>query len=556
MLTIVNLMQTQGVPQALSRAIAGGSDESAAWRAALHVQTVASAGGFLLLALSAPVLASVLDDQRLLSGLLIAALAVPSYALFATLGGVLNGRRDFARQARMNAIYAAARVVCVLGLAFAFQFGGAIAGYAVAPLIASAAVFSLRPRGDGRAPFDWHALVRFALPNIGLALALTAIMSVDLLFVKGIVPDDATAGIYAAAQNAARLTYFVIIPAGLVLFPAMADAMASHDRPRQRVLVGDGIEGAVAVVLGLVAVMTGARVLLLDLAFGPAYEGAATAFELLAPALGFLALAYTLASLLTGSGHPHPPMRVAAAALLLQLVLEYPLTKAYGMTGAALGTLIAATLCMLGQGLLVRSRFGTFGDVSGSRACWWRPAARTRSPRWRRRGSTCSRSASPPPPSTRCWWWRSGSCRGASSASARPESGRPPGRRDRCHRHPGPGFRAGRPDHLEVHVGVPGRPGRERERVVLLRRSHGDLPERHAVGADGDGQPRLRRLPSGSGARRRARARPARSRPPPPSAGRRPGRARRIPVTVPAHAPGRPRPSPPGPARPGGGDDR
>ena len=305
-----------------------------------------------------------LDDQRLLSGLLIAALAVPSYALFATLGGVLNGRRDFARQARMNAIYAAARVVCVLGLALAFQFGGAIAGYAVAPLIASAAVFSLRPRGDGRAPFDWHALVRFALPNIGLALALTAIMSVDLLFVKGIVPDDATAGIYAAAQNAARLTYFVIIPAGLVLFPAMADAMASHDRPRQRVLVGDGIEGAVAVVLGLVAVMTGARVPLLDLAFGPAYEGAATAFELLAPALGFLALAYTLASLLTGSGHPHPPMRVAAAALLLQLAIEYPLTSAYGMTGAALGTLIAATLCMLGQGLLVRSRFGTFGDVS------------------------------------------------------------------------------------------------------------------------------------------------------------------------------------------------
>jgi O-antigen/teichoic acid export membrane protein len=364
LLTIVNLMQTQGVPQALSRAIAGGSDEAAAWRAALHVQTVASAGGFVLLAVSAPILASVLDDERLLSGLLIAALAVPSYALFATLGGVLNGRRDFARQARMNAVYAAARVVCVLGLALMFQFGGAIAGYAIAPLIAFAAVFSSRPRGDGKAPFDWHALVRFALPNIGLALALTAIMSVDLLFVKGIVPDDATAGVYAAAQNAARLTYFVIIPAGIVLFPAMAEAMASGDKPRQRILVGDGIEGAVAVVLWIVAVMAGARVPLLDLLFGPAYEGAATAFELLAPALGCIALAYTLASLLTGSGHPHPPMRVAAAALALQLAIEYPLTSAYGMSGAALGTLIASTVCLLGQGLLVRARFGTYGDAS------------------------------------------------------------------------------------------------------------------------------------------------------------------------------------------------
>ena len=362
LLTIVNLMQTQGVPQALSRSIAGGSDEVGAWRAALRVQAVASTGGIVLLALSAPVLASVLDDDRLLPGLLIASLAVPSYALFASIGGVLNGRRDFVRQARMNAVYAAARVVCVLGLAVAFKFSGAIAGYAIAPLIAFAAVISARPRGPLEAGFDWRPLVRFALPNIGLALALTAIMSIDLLFVKGVITDDATAGIYAAAQNAARLTYFIIIPAGIVLFPAMAEAMASGDRIRQRILVGDGVEGAVSVVLVIVAVMAGARVPLLDLAFGTAYEGAATAFELLAPALGCLALSYTLASLLTGSGHPHPPMVIAAAALLVQVVIEYPLTHAYGMTGAALGTLIAAAGCLVGQIIVVRRRLGTFAD--------------------------------------------------------------------------------------------------------------------------------------------------------------------------------------------------
>ncbi len=364
LLTIVNLMQTQGVPQALSRSIAGGSNEAGAWRAALHVQAVASTGGLVLLIVSAPVLASVLHDDRLLAGLTIAALAVPSYALFATIGGVLNGRRDFVNQAKMNAVYAAARVVCVLGLAVAFKFSGAIAGYAIAPLIAFVAVVARRPRGDRDVEFDWRPLVRFALPNIGLALALTAIMSIDLLFVKGLIANDDTAGIYAAAQNAARLTYFVIIPAGIVLFPAMAEAMASGDRIRQRILVGDGIEGAVAVVLVIVAVMAGARVPLLDLAFGNAYEGASTAFELLAPALGCLALSYTLASLLTGSGHPHPPMVIAAAALLVQVVVEYPLTHAYGMTGAALGTLIAAGACLAGQIIVVRWRLGTFADLT------------------------------------------------------------------------------------------------------------------------------------------------------------------------------------------------
>jgi O-antigen/teichoic acid export membrane protein len=142
----------------------------------------------------------------------------------------------------------------------------------------------------------------------------------------------------------------------------MAEAMASGDRARQRLLVGDGIEGAVSVVLVIVAVMAGARVPLLDLAFGDAYEGASTAFELLAPALGCLALSYTLASLLTGSGHPHPPMAIAASALLVQVAIEYPLTSAYGMTGAALGTLIAAAGCLVGQIVVVRWRLGTFGD--------------------------------------------------------------------------------------------------------------------------------------------------------------------------------------------------
>jgi stage V sporulation protein B len=364
LLTIVNLMQTQGVPQALSRSIAAGADEHGAWRTALRIQGVASTGGMILLVVSAPILASVLDDDRLLSGLLIAAAAVPSYAIFATIGGVLNGRRDFVRQARMNAVYATARVVCVIGLALVFDLAGALVGFALAPVIAALGLLSARPRGKSAGTFDWRPLVRFALPSIGLALALTATMSVDLLFVKGIISDDDIAGIYAAAQNAARLTYFVIIPAGVVLFPAMAEAIASRDHARQRVLVADGIEGAITVVLLLVAVMAGARIPLLDLAFGSAYEGASTAFELLAPALGCLALAYTLASLMTGSGRPHPPMVVAAVALVLQVAIEYPLTRAYGMSGAALGTLIAAAACLVGQAVLVARSFGSLGDPS------------------------------------------------------------------------------------------------------------------------------------------------------------------------------------------------
>jgi len=46
------------------------------------------------------------------------------------------------------------------------------------------------------------------------------------------------------------------------------------------------------------------------------------------------------------------------------VIVEYPLTNAYGMTGAALGTLIAAAGCLVGQVVVARRRLGTVGDPS------------------------------------------------------------------------------------------------------------------------------------------------------------------------------------------------
>jgi len=57
-------------------------------------------------------------------------------------------------------------------------------------------------------------------------------------------------------------------------------------------------------------------------------------------------------------------MKIAASALLVQVIVEYPLTNAYGMTGAALGTLIAASACLVGLVVVVRRRLGTVGDPS------------------------------------------------------------------------------------------------------------------------------------------------------------------------------------------------
>ncbi len=97
-LTAANLTQTQGVPYALSKGLAEGrTDVGALWTAAVRVQRVASVLGVGVFVVLAPVVALVLDDQQLLWGLLLAALAIPGYASYATWSGYLNGVQAFRR---------------------------------------------------------------------------------------------------------------------------------------------------------------------------------------------------------------------------------------------------------------------------------------------------------------------------------------------------------------------------------------------------------------------------------------------------------------------------
>ncbi len=152
-LSLVNLTQTQGVPNALAQRIAADPGSAAAvWRAATAVQWRASAAGAVLLAVLAPVLAPALGEHRLLVGLLLAALAVPGYGAFSQIGGYLQGRRSFGAYAATLGGYSVVRLVLVLAALELAGVDGAVVAIAVAPLVIVAAAWRLVPHGAGPRP--------------------------------------------------------------------------------------------------------------------------------------------------------------------------------------------------------------------------------------------------------------------------------------------------------------------------------------------------------------------------------------------------------------------
>ena len=156
------------------------------------------------------------------------------------------------------------------------------------------------------------------------------------------------------------MPYFLLLPAGIVLFPSVADVARGGDRERLATLVRAGFEGAVAVVVPFVAVLAAAPGPALDLLVGHRYAAAAGALRLLAIAMGLLALAYALGSVLGGAGHGRQATTIAAAALVVEVALAAVLARRDGLTGAAAATAIATGLAALGLGLETWHRLGSF----------------------------------------------------------------------------------------------------------------------------------------------------------------------------------------------------
>ncbi len=189
---------------------------------------------------------------------------------------------------------------------------------------------------------------------------LTALLSVDLLVVRGATLGRAAheADLYAAAENVARVPYYLALALAAVLFPAAAAAIGRADAGAVARLVGDGIEGAVVVVLPVAAILAAAAHPLVRLFFPAALAGSARPLQLLAPAFGLLAVAGVLSAIANGAGRQGQAMVAAAIAVGIQLALGLVLARHHGGVGVAVATLIACAACLAGQAAIVRRLAG------------------------------------------------------------------------------------------------------------------------------------------------------------------------------------------------------
>jgi stage V sporulation protein B len=319
---------------------------------------------------------------HLLGPILVAAIVVLGYSLYAPLVGALNGRNLLVRQAFLDTVYATGRTLAMLvGGWLLVRQGlgptGAMGGMALASLLiipAAAYLAGLGKPGPG-APTAADYL-RFIAPVALGQLFLNTLMQSDISLLgyfatqsalgAGLTGDevaraaDRSAAIYKSCQLYSFLPYQLLISINFVLFPRLAAAHKKGDAAEVSLYVQNGLRLGYLLAGGMVAVIFGLGPSLLRLTF-PAdiADHGGTTLRTLAVGQGAFALYGVLANILTSLGKERWTMALNALATAV-LVLFAALLVPGSAVGApiaertAIATSLALGLVLVAGAVLVR----------------------------------------------------------------------------------------------------------------------------------------------------------------------------------------------------------
>ena len=352
-----------GLPAALTGQVAAaGSDAARIAGSGMLLGAITYLQLFAGFWLAAPALAGALnvaDGPRLFR---IAALDIPFYGLLFVGNAILNGRQRFTAAALVTTIYALAKAVGIVGLAwYGISIGGAllvnVAASAIGLLVGVLAAHGELGRADRAA---MRATIRLALPLSvrGVASQLLAVIGLWALGVSAaMVPPDAV-GQYAAALSIGRVPIILALGSGSVVVASVAAAVARGAPDEARQVLADTIRLMLMLLLPAAAVTVVDGASLTTLLFGAAYAAAGPLLAVLFIGQGIgMTLLMILSAALVGLGAMAALLRANLGGLAVTILL-LPLILPLGALGAAVATAAGCLTGVLLAGGAVRRRLG------------------------------------------------------------------------------------------------------------------------------------------------------------------------------------------------------
>ncbi len=354
LMTMVNLILSTGIPQAVSKYVAHqDGNELHVKKTAQNMKLTFSLVLFLIYYYFADQLAIMLNDPGLTPYLRLSSLIVPAYALQALYIGYFNGLKEYGKQSLMVILYSVFKVVFILGFAVtSYALYGAITGF----IISSVAVFALgfffvrstdkkfQSSSNKSTLISARTILDFATPIIFYSVATNLIMSFDLFFVKAYL-TDMDVGIYSAVSTISKVPFYIIAGIYGALFPAISSMSVHNDRSQMTMHIIRSVKYSMLVLVPSTLFVVIFSKQVLSFLFSEQYSAGSTSLGVLTIGMGFFGLFSLFTTVINGIGQPRVSMFMSLIVLVLDIFLNQLFIPSYGVVGAAMATCIS---CLMG----------------------------------------------------------------------------------------------------------------------------------------------------------------------------------------------------------------
>lgn len=357
LVTVINLTQTAGLPQAVSKYVSSYPEKSEAiYKTGLSLQIISTSLVSLLFFIFSGTLAYLLKDPTLTPYLQLAAVIFPFYGLFALLTGYYNGLHQFGKQAYIHIIYSIVKIITIVVLAFFFNLYGVVLGFILSPLISLLAKFHLPQKTE--IWFPYKKLILFSLPLIAVAICTNLLQSIDLFFIKALLHSDKITGFYTANQNIAEIPFFALTALSSVLFPSISRHISQNQHDQAKNLITKALRFCLIILMPSVFIISATSGEILSFLFSSAYAPGAQSLSILVIGSGFFTLFIMLTTIISSSGSPKKSAVLAGIGVIIASLLSPLLIPSLALNGAALATTIAAGSMMITAAGIVYRKFG------------------------------------------------------------------------------------------------------------------------------------------------------------------------------------------------------
>jgi len=354
LMTMVNLILSTGIPQAVSKYVAHqDGNELHVKKTAQNMQLTFSLVLFLIYYYFADQLAIMLNDPGLAPYLRLSSLIVPAYALQALYIGYFNGLKEYGKQSLMVILYSVFKVVLILGFAVtSYALYGAITGFVISSIAVLVLGFffvrstdkKFQSSSNKNSLISARTILDFATPIIFYSVATNLIMSFDLFFVKAYL-TDMDVGIYSAVSTISKVPFYIIAGIYGALFPAISSMSVHNDRSQMTMHIIRSVKYSMLILVPstLFVVLFSKQVL--SILFSEQYSAGSTSLGVLTIGMGFFGLFSLFTTVINGIGQPRVSMFMSLIVLLIDIILNQLLIPIYGVVGAAMATCVS---CLLG----------------------------------------------------------------------------------------------------------------------------------------------------------------------------------------------------------------